>query len=635
MLQPRENTVIEMARSLCMFRGVLTFSSWLLDVPVQPALDATFEEPQHYRTYQDAALKLGPVRQWSLYFTVHYLAMMETRCTISKDMLMAQLLQDIDTGALSCETCCMQELVSLHTNTLRTLNHWDRKTSTPILFDPCGVCDTTLRYQWVDEIVKAVLKQHPIDETSYDLFSKSLAYVVEQSNNWLAACPACFAPVDELQPYMNRLWEPYFMDRMDAFEQLLPGSLEPCCRVLRLLHGCTVIESEIQNRFQKYCRTVLWQEFHAEIWPVVDEKLSQLLRYNAFHIQIQLAMEHVLRLWTKSDANHEVSISAAQYLDRACRTGLKTHILFVMQRYPDKDAFFQIWLQLTSNRYMTTVISEFVEREMIEQLMQTIGPLEAGRLRDMLQDTCSQEVREYTTDDGMVVQPMIISRSWPRATVDVPDSFINHPKLNDWVSPGYMEYIRLKGFARTVSTAWTVGNAEVDVYVGRETKYRLTHINSLQLSCLLFFNEKPYWTFDELASVMKVPVMFVKRSLHPLATRGRHMGVFTFTKEGARFSTTYKNAKHVIKFPSPVYETVRVDCEDLERQRAFVLQSAIVRCMKTRQSCTLSDLMLDLGVKLTSFPIAAADVKRQVEDLITREYLERDSERLELLKYLA
>jgi hypothetical protein len=57
--------------------------------------------------------------------------------------------------------------------------------------------------------------------------------------------------------------------------------------------------------------------------------------------------------------------------------------------------------------------------------------------------------------------------------------------------------------------------------------------------------------------------------------------------------------------------------------------------MKTRQSCTLSDLMLDLGVKLTSFPIAAADVKRQVEDLITREYLERDSERLELLKYLA
>ena len=64
-----------------------------------------------------------------------------------------------------------------------------------------------------------------------------------------------------------------------------------------------------------------------------------------------------------------------------------------------------------------------------------------------------------------------------------------------------------------------------------------------------------------------------------------------------------------------------------EGLRGFWLQidAAIVRVMKTRKTLSHKLLVNEL-MQMLKFPIKASDLKKRIESLIEREYLERDSE---------
>lgn len=55
------------------------------------------------------------------------------------------------------------------------------------------------------------------------------------------------------------------------------------------------------------------------------------------------------------------------------------------------------------------------------------------------------------------------------------------------------------------------------------------------------------------------------------------------------------------------------------------IDAAIVRIMKTRKSLSHKLLVQELLIQL-KFPIRAQDLKKRIESLIDREYLERDEQ---------
>ena len=57
---------------------------------------------------------------------------------------------------------------------------------------------------------------------------------------------------------------------------------------------------------------------------------------------------------------------------------------------------------------------------------------------------------------------------------------------------------------------------------------------------------------------------------------------------------------------------------------ATQIDAAIVRIMKTRKTLSHKLLVSELMVQL-KFPVRGADLKKRIESLIDREYLERDS----------
>lgn len=70
----------------------------------------------------------------------------------------------------------------------------------------------------------------------------------------------------------------------------------------------------------------------------------------------------------------------------------------------------------------------------------------------------------------------------------------------------------------------------------------------------------------------------------------------------------------------------------LERQ--YQIDAAIVRVMKTRKKLKHALLLTEVYNQVR-FPVKPSDIKKRVESLIEREYLERDNEDSQTYSYLA
>ena len=74
----------------------------------------------------------------------------------------------------------------------------------------------------------------------------------------------------------------------------------------------------------------------------------------------------------------------------------------------------------------------------------------------------------------------------------------------------------------------------------------------------------------------------------------------------------------------------------VDEDRKHAIEAAIVRIMKARKALQHNDLIAEVTRQLSSrFVPVPANVKKRIESLIEREYLERDRSDRRLYKYLA
>jgi cullin 1 len=76
--------------------------------------------------------------------------------------------------------------------------------------------------------------------------------------------------------------------------------------------------------------------------------------------------------------------------------------------------------------------------------------------------------------------------------------------------------------------------------------------------------------------------------------------------------------------------------EDVDKDRRYAIDAAIVRTMKSRKVLQHQQLVLEVVQQLSRmFTPDFKLIKKRVEDLIGREYLERDKDNPQLFRYLA
>jgi len=94
-----------------------------------------------------------------------------------------------------------------------------------------------------------------------------------------------------------------------------------------------------------------------------------------------------------------------------------------------------------------------------------------------------------------------------------------------------------------------------------------------------------------------------------------------------RIKINYNQMKETIEENQKTNQAIMQD-------RQYQIDAAIVRIMKTRKSLLHQQLVSELFKQLT-FPVKPIDLKKRIESLIDREYLERDAENSQLFRYLA
>ncbi|KAI8610586.1 Cullin family-domain-containing protein [Chytriomyces sp. MP71] len=169
-------------------------------------------------------------------------------------------------------------------------------------------------------------------------------------------------------------------------------------------------------------------------------------------------------------------------------------------------------------------------------------------------------------------------------------------------------------------------------------------VSLFQATILLLFNDSPVLTYKEILASTSMEINELERTLQSLACgkvrvlnktpKGRDIAV----TDSFEFNAAFDNPLYRIKVNSiQMKETAEEQKDTTEKvfaDRQYQVDAAIVRIMKTRKKLSHTLLIAELFEQL-KFPIKAPDLKKRIESLIDREYLERESGETAAYVYLA
>jgi cullin-4 len=169
-------------------------------------------------------------------------------------------------------------------------------------------------------------------------------------------------------------------------------------------------------------------------------------------------------------------------------------------------------------------------------------------------------------------------------------------------------------------------------------------VSLFQAAVLSLFNDTDTMSFKDIATATKLEDKELRRTLQSLACgrervllkspKGKDVeddDVFSFNNDYT--SRLYRVKINTIQLKETPEEQKKTNDAVLQ-DRQYQIDAAIVRIMKTRKTLSHKLLVNELMIQL-KFPLQSSDLKKRIESLIDREYLERDAESKDIYIYLA
>jgi cullin-4 len=169
-------------------------------------------------------------------------------------------------------------------------------------------------------------------------------------------------------------------------------------------------------------------------------------------------------------------------------------------------------------------------------------------------------------------------------------------------------------------------------------------LSFFQAAVLMTFQEVDSMSFKDILIATGIEDSELRRTLQSLACgrervlvkepRGKDVNdddVFVFNSEYT--SKQYRVKINAIQMKETADDSKKTN-EMVMQDRQHQIDAAIVRIMKTRKTLSHKLLMNELMTQLR-FPVTATDLKKRVESLIEREYMERDDADMAIYNYVA
>ncbi|GAB2230735.1 hypothetical protein Drorol1_Dr00015019 [Drosera rotundifolia] len=164
----------------------------------------------------------------------------------------------------------------------------------------------------------------------------------------------------------------------------------------------------------------------------------------------------------------------------------------------------------------------------------------------------------------------------------------------------------------------------------------------LQAALLLLFNTTDRWSYSDIVNELNLNDDDVVRLLHSLScAKYKILNKEPATKtisptDHFEFNSKFTDKMRRIKVPLPPVDEKKKVIEDVDKDWRYAIDASIVHIMKSRKVLNHQQLVSECVEQLSHmFKPGFKAIKKRIEDLITRDYLEIDKDNPDLFKYLA
>eukprot|EP01018_Ginkgo_biloba_P018328 Gb_16689 [translate_table: standard] len=314
----------------------------------------------------------------------------------------------------------------------------------------------------------------------------------------------------------------------------------------------------------------------------------------------------------------------------------------------DKDLFAEFYRKKLARRLLfDKSANDEHERSILTKLKQQCGGQFTSKMEGMVTDlTLAREnqtnFEEYLNDNPLahpgieLTVTVLTTGFWPSYKsfdLNLPAEMVKCVEV-------FREFYQTKTKHRKLTWIYSLGTCNIN---GKfDPKPMELIVTTYQASALLLFNASERLSYSEVKSQLNLTDEDIVRLLHSLAcAKHKILNKEPNTKTVAQTDCFEFNAKFTdkmrrIKIPLPPVDEKKKVIEDVDKDRRYAIDASIVRIMKSRKVLSHQQLVMDCVEQLgRMFKPDFKAIKKRIEDLITREYLERDKDNTQMFRYLA
>ena len=378
----------------------------------------------------------------------------------------------------------------------------------------------------------------------------------------------------------------------------------------------------------------------------------------SFATTLNSAFEHFINLNARSP--EYISL----YVDDKLRKGLKgvseedaekvlDRVMMLFRFLQEKDVFEKYYKSHLARRLLSgRTVSDDAERSLIIKLKYECGYQFTSKLESMFTDMRTSRdtldgFRNMMRSNGtsllvdLNVQ-VLTTGSWPTSG----EAKCNLPQQLVECCEHFSKFYLSTYTGRRLT--WQTNMGTADVRAQFANKWHDLNVTTYQLCILLLFNDADRLSYEQIAAATEIPASDLKRSLQSLAcVKGKNVlrkepqskeinqsDVFSFNEK-----FTSKLVKIKIGMVSAQKESDAEKQETrtkVDEDRKPQIEAAIVRLLKSRRVMDHNTVIAEVTKQLQSrFVPNPTIIKKRVESLIEREFLERDKDDRRKYRYLA
>ncbi|XP_021906976.1 cullin-1 [Carica papaya] len=314
----------------------------------------------------------------------------------------------------------------------------------------------------------------------------------------------------------------------------------------------------------------------------------------------------------------------------------------------DKDLFAEFYRKKLARRLLfDRSANDDHERSILTKLKQQCGAQFTSKMEGMVTDLTLARENQNNFEDYLSNNPaahpgidltvtVLTTGFWPSYKsfdINLPTEMVKCVEV-------FKGFYETKTKHRKLSWIYSLGTCHINGKFEQKTIELI--VSTYQAAVLLLFNSADRLSYSEIMAQLNLCHDDLVRLLHSLSCAKYKILIKEPSSKTVsqsdyfEFNSKFTDRMRRIKIPLPPVDERRKVVEDVDKDRRYAIDAAIVRIMKSRKVLGHQQLVSECVEQLSRmFKPDIKAIKKRMEDLITRDYLERDKDNANLFRYLA